>query len=113
MTIQERMARPLAESIGDLSGHSGGAGTAEFAPELIASELPHRRVEATVRFHQQVRRYPGRRYYGADQFVDVAKSRETAREALPGRIRERAAHAGSQANQAAYAAVLQPGDVWA
>ena len=57
--------------------------------------------------------YPGKRYYGGCQFVDVAEQLAIDRaKALFGADHANVqAHSGSQANMAAYMAVMKPGDV--
>src|SRR5256712_1811716 len=56
--------------------------------------------------------YPGRRYYGGCEWVDVAETLAIERaKALFGSAHANVQpHAGAQANMAAYAAVLKPGD---
>jgi glycine hydroxymethyltransferase len=56
--------------------------------------------------------YPGRRYYGGCEFVDVAETIaiERAKQLFGAPWANVQAHSGSQANQAVYTAVLKPGD---
>jgi glycine hydroxymethyltransferase len=56
--------------------------------------------------------YPGKRYYGGCEFTDVVEelARERAKKLFGAEHANVQPHAGSQANMAAYAAVLQPGD---
>ena len=56
--------------------------------------------------------YPGKRYYGGCEFTDVVENlaRERAKKLFRAEHANVQPHSGSQANQAAYAAVLQPGD---
>jgi glycine hydroxymethyltransferase len=56
--------------------------------------------------------YPGKRYYGGCEFADVVENlaRDRAKELFGAEHANVQPHAGSQANMAAYAAVLQPGD---
>ncbi len=56
--------------------------------------------------------YPGRRYYGGCEFADEVENlaRERAKKLFQAEYVNVQPHSGSQANQAAYAAVLQPGD---
>ncbi len=56
--------------------------------------------------------YPGRRYYGGCQYMDVAEdlARDRAKQLFGCEFANVQAHSGSQANQAAYAAVMKPGD---
>jgi glycine hydroxymethyltransferase len=56
--------------------------------------------------------YPGRRYYGGCEFVDVAETLalERARRLFGCRFANVQPHSGAQANQAVFLALLQPGD---
>ena len=84
--------------------------------ELIASEnyTSAAVLEAvgSVLTNKYAEGYPGKRYYGGCEWVDVAESLAIERaKALFGAEHVNVQpHAGAQANMAAYAAVLQPGD---
>jgi len=84
--------------------------------ELIASEnfTSEAVLEATasVFTNKYAEGYPGRRYYGGCENVDVVENlaRERAKKLFGAEHANVQPHSGSQANQAAYAAVLQPGD---
>src|SRR5213594_1338428 len=84
--------------------------------ELIASEnfVSEAVLEAmgSVFTNKYAEGYPGKRYYGGCEFADVAEdlARERARKLFAAQHANVQPHAGSQANMAAYAAVLQPGD---
>ncbi len=56
--------------------------------------------------------YPGKRYYGGCEFVDVAETLaiERVKELFGADCANVQPHSGSQANQAVYMAALQPGD---
>ena len=56
--------------------------------------------------------YPGRRYYGGCEHVDVVEElgRRRARELFGAEHANLQPHSGAQANMAAYAALLEPGD---
>ncbi|HHT08299.1 MAG: serine hydroxymethyltransferase [Christensenellales bacterium] len=56
--------------------------------------------------------YPGRRYYGGCEFVDVAEdlARERAKKLFGADHANVQPHSGSQANQGVYMALLKPGD---
>src|SRR5205085_6589937 len=56
--------------------------------------------------------YPGKRYYGGCEFVDVAEelARARAKELFGAEHANVQPHAGAQANNAVYHAFLQPGD---
>ena len=84
--------------------------------ELIASEnftLPAI-IEATgsVLTNKYAEGYPGKRYYGGCEHVDVAESLaiERAKKLFGAEYANVQAHSGSQANTAVYFAMLQPGD---
>jgi len=56
--------------------------------------------------------YPGKRYYGGCEFADVVETlaRDRGKQLFEAEYINVQPHSGSQANEAAYAAVLQPGD---
>jgi glycine hydroxymethyltransferase len=56
--------------------------------------------------------YPGKRYYGGCEYTDVVETlaRERAKKLFQAEYVNVQPHSGSQANQAAYGAVLNPGD---
>ena len=56
--------------------------------------------------------YPGKRYYGGCQFVDVVEdiARDRATELFGAEFANVQPHSGSQANQAVYLTCLKPGD---
>ncbi|MFN0165082.1 MAG: serine hydroxymethyltransferase [Bryobacteraceae bacterium] len=84
--------------------------------ELIASEnfTSEAVLEATasVFTNKYAEGYPGKRYYGGCEFTDRVESlaRERAKKLFGAEHANVQPHSGSQANEAAYAAVLQPGD---
>jgi glycine hydroxymethyltransferase len=84
--------------------------------EMIASEnfVPQSVLEAagSVLTNKYAEGYPGRRYYGGCEEVDVAEQLAIDRaKALFGAAHANVqAHAGAQANNAAYMALIEPGD---
>jgi len=84
--------------------------------ELIASEnfVSEAVLEAmgSVFTNKYAEGYPGKRYYGGCEFADVVENlaRERAKKLFAAEHANVQPHSGSQANMAAYAAVLQPGD---
>lgn len=84
--------------------------------ELIASEnyssKAVREAMGSVMTDKYAEGYPGKRYYGGCEFVDVAENLAIARlKKLFGAEHANVqAHAGAQANMAVFMAVLQPGD---
>ncbi len=85
--------------------------------ELIASEnyASPRVLEAqgSVLTNKYAEGYPNKRYYGGCEYVDVAESLAIARakELFGADYANVQPHSGSQANSAAMAALLQPGDL--
>jgi glycine hydroxymethyltransferase len=84
--------------------------------EMIASEnfVSEAVLEAagSVFTNKYAEGYPGRRYYGGCEFADIVENlaRDRAKELFGAEHANVQPHSGSQANAAAYMAVLQPGD---
>jgi glycine hydroxymethyltransferase len=115
--MQNLMARPLAEvdpEISDLIRQETARQHSQI--ELIASEnfTSEAVLEATasVFTNKYAEGYPGRRYYGGCEYTDSVENlaRERARKLFKAEYVNVQPHSGSQANQAAFAAVLNPGD---
>ena len=87
-----------------------------FGLEMIASENFTSRavLEATgsVFTNKYAEGYPGRRYYGGCEFVDVVESLaiERAKKLFGAEHANVQPHSGSQANMSVYLTVLKPGD---
>jgi glycine hydroxymethyltransferase len=84
--------------------------------ELIASEnfvsLAVLEAAGSVFTNKYAEGYPGKRYYGGCEFADVVENlaRDRARELFGAEHANVQPHSGSQANMAAYMALLEPGD---
>ena len=84
--------------------------------EMIASEnfVPQAVLDAagSVLTNKYAEGYPGKRYYGGCEEVDVAESLaiDRAKELFGAEHANVQPHAGAQANNAAYMAMLEPGD---
>jgi glycine hydroxymethyltransferase len=84
--------------------------------ELIASEnyTSPRVLEAqgSVLTNKYAEGYPGRRYYGGCEFVDIAETLaiDRVKTLFKAEVANVQPHSGSQANAAVYLAMLQPGD---
>src|SRR3984957_12623952 len=115
--MSDRMRRPLAEADPEIAAavdheirrqHEG--------LEMIASEnfVSQAVLEAvgSVFTNKYAEGYPGKRYYGGCEFTDVVETlaRERAKKLFGAEYVNVQPHSGSQANQAAYSAVIQPGD---
>ena len=111
------MRRPLAEADPEIAAavdheirrqHDG--------LEMIASEnfVSHAVLEAvgSVFTNKYAEGYPGKRYYGGCEFADVVENlaRDRAKQLFGADHANVQPHSGSQANAAAYMAVIQPGD---
>jgi glycine hydroxymethyltransferase len=86
--------------------------------ELIASEnIVSRAVleaQGSVLTNKYAEGYPGRRYYGGCQFVDIAETLaiERACKLFSCKFANVQPNSGSQANQGVFLALMQPGDVF-
>src|SRR5690242_6846294 len=117
MTEAERMSRPLAEVDPEVSQairHELERQNGQL--ELIASEnfTSEAILEATgsVFTNKYAEGYPGKRYYGGCEFTDIVENlaRDRAKALFKAEYANVQPHSGSQANQAAYTAVINPGD---
>ncbi len=83
--------------------------------ELIASEnfvsSAVRQAQGSIMTHKYAEGYPGKRYYGGCEFVDIAENLavDRAKELFKCTYANVQPHAGSQANMAAYFACIEPG----
>jgi len=109
MTIagyDDELARAIADEVRRQEEHM----------ELIASEnyASPRVLEAqgSVLTNKYAEGYPGKRYYGGCEFVDVAEQLaiDRAKQLFGAAYANVQPHSGSQANAAVYLALLQPGD---
>jgi glycine hydroxymethyltransferase len=117
MTPAERSARPLAEVDPEVYRAVRQEAARQHGQlELIASEnfTSEAVLEATgsVFTNKYAEGYPGKRYYGGCEFTDVVENlaRERAKQLFGAEYANVQPHSGSQANEAAYAAVVSPGD---
>src|ERR1700761_5128967 len=116
--MSDRMRRTLAEADPEIAAavdheirrqHEG--------LEMIASEnfVSQAVLEAvgSVFTNKYAEGYPGKRYYGGCEYTDIVENlaRDRARELFGAEHVNVQPHSGSQANAAAYMAVLQPGDI--
>src|SRR5690349_5594573 len=117
MNENRRMAKPLSEIDPDIyEAIQHEADRQNTRLELIASEnfTSEAVLEAagSVFTNKYAEGYPGKRYYGGCEFADVVENlaRERAKKIFKAEHVNVQPHSGSQANEAAYSAVLQPGD---
>ncbi|MDO5658105.1 MAG: serine hydroxymethyltransferase [Paracoccus sp. (in: a-proteobacteria)] len=86
--------------------------------ELIASEnivsLAVLQAQGSVLTNKYAEGYPGKRYYGGCQYVDIAENLaiDRAKELFGAGFANVQPNSGSQMNQAVFLALLQPGDTF-
>ncbi len=115
---QQRMARSLAVADPDvfeliqLETERQNSRLELIASENFTSEAILEAAGSTFT-NKYAEGYPGRRYYGGCEHADALENlaRDRAKKLFQSEYVNVQPHSGSQANQAAYAAVLQPGDV--
>jgi glycine hydroxymethyltransferase len=109
----------LAESDPEIAGAiANELGRQQHEIELIASEnIVSRAVleaQGSVMTNKYAEGYPGKRYYGGCEFVDVAETLaiERAKKLFDAKFANVQPNSGSQMNQAVFLALLQPGDTF-
>lgn len=82
-----------------------------IASENIVSEAV-RRAQGSVLTNKYAEGYPGHRFYGGCEYIDVVETLaiDRAKELFGAEYANVQPHSGSQANEAVYRALLQPGD---
>ena len=84
--------------------------------ELIASEnfvsKAVMEAQGSVLTNKYAEGYPGKRYYGGCEYVDVVEdlARDRAKEIFGAEHANVQPHSGAQANMAVYFTILEPGD---
>ena len=128
MSMPESSAKTVADSlfsaslaetdpeIADAIGKELGRQRDEI--ELIASEnIVSRAVleaQGSVLTNKYAEGFPGKRYYGGCQFVDVAETLaiERVKKLFGAGFANVQPHSGASANEAAFMALMQPGDTF-
>jgi len=115
--MNERMATPLSEVDPEIAAVLRGETLRqEEGVELIASEnfVSNAVLEAlgSVLTNKYAEGYPGHRYYGGCEQVDIAEALgiERAKALFSAEHANLQPHSGAQANMAVYFAALEPGD---
>lgn len=122
-SVTEEMNRFFTASLAETDPEIAGAVQAELGRqrdeiELIASEnIVSRAVleaQGSVLTNKYAEGYPGKRYYGGCQFVDVAENLaiDRAKKLFGCNFANVQPNSGSQANQGVFFALLQPGDTF-
>jgi glycine hydroxymethyltransferase len=117
MTETERMSRPLSTADPEVyEAIQHETERQQTRLELIASEnfTSEAVLEATgsIFTNKYAEGYPGKRYYGGCEFADIVENlaRDRAKKLFRAEYANVQPHSGSQANEAAFGAVLNPGD---
>lgn len=104
--FDEELSEALQGELRRQEEHIELIGSENFAsPRVLAAQ-------GSVLTNKYAEGYPGRRYYGGCEFVDVAESLaiERAKSLFGADFANVQPHSGSQANVAAYLAMMDPGD---
>ncbi|KQY96592.1 serine hydroxymethyltransferase [Brevundimonas sp. Root1423] len=118
-THADYFSKSLAEADPDIfGGIQGELGRQKEQIELIASEnIVSKAVleaQGSVLTNKYAEGYPGRRYYGGCEYVDVTEdlARSRAKQLFGCAFANVQPHSGAQANQAVFQALLTPGDTF-
>ena len=118
-THADYFSKSLAEADPDIfGGIQGELGRQKEQIELIASEnIVSKAVleaQGSVLTNKYAEGYPGRRYYGGCEYVDVTEdlARSRAKQLFNCAFANVQPHSGAQANQAVFQALLTPGDTF-
>jgi glycine hydroxymethyltransferase len=115
--MSDNMRRPLAEADPEIAAAIDHENLRQHEGlEMIASEnfVSEAVLEAvgSVFTNKYAEGYPGKRYYGGCEFADVVENlaRDRAKQLFGAEHANVQPHSGSQANAAAYMALINPGD---
>jgi glycine hydroxymethyltransferase len=119
--VTQTTASVNTQSLGELDPELAAAMAGELARErdtleMIASEnfVPRAVLQAqgSVLTNKYAEGYPGRRYYGGCEHVDVVETlaRDRAKELFGAEFANVQPHSGAQANAAVLVALMEPGD---
>src|ERR1700710_2852438 len=118
-SLQRFFGAPLAETDPELAAVlSAELVRQQDGIELIASEnvvsAAVLEAQGSVLTNKYAEGYPGRRYYGGCEHVDVAETLaiERAKQLFNCAFANVQPHSGAQANQAVFFSLLQPGDTY-
>ena len=104
--IDPEIAAVLADEVGRQQQTLEMIASENFVPEAILE------CQGSVLTNKYAEGYPGKRYYGGCEFVDVAEQLgiDRAKELFGAEHANLQPHSGASANSAVYHALLQPGD---
>ena len=104
--VDPEIARVLADELARQESTLEMIASENFVPQAVLD------CQGSVLTNKYAEGYPGKRYYGGCEFVDVAEQLaiDRAKELFGAEHANVQPHAGAQANAAAYHALIQPGD---
>jgi glycine hydroxymethyltransferase len=104
--VDPQIAEVLAQEVGRQQQTLEMIASENFVPEAILE------CQGSVLTNKYAEGYPGKRYYGGCEFVDVAEQLaiDRAKELFGAEHANVQPHSGASANSAVYHALLQPGD---
>ena len=104
--VDPQIAAVLADEVGRQQQTLEMIASENFVPEAILE------CQGSVLTNKYAEGYPGKRYYGGCEFVDVAEQLaiDRAKELFGAEHANVQPHSGASANSAVYHALLQPGD---
>ena len=104
--VDPQIAAVLADEVGRQQQTLEMIASENFVPEAILE------CQGSVLTNKYAEGYPGKRYYGGCEFVDVAEQLgiDRAKELFGAEHANLQPHSGASANSAVYHALLQPGD---
>jgi glycine hydroxymethyltransferase len=104
--LDPEIAAVLAQELGRQRGTLEMIASENFAPRAVME------AQGSVLTNKYAEGYPGRRYYGGCEYVDVAEQLaiDRVKELFGAEYANVQPHSGAQANAAALAAMITPGD---
>src|SRR6195952_2841882 len=104
--VDPEIAAVLANELGRQRGPLEMIASENFVPRAVLES------QGSVLTNKYAEGYPGRRYYGGCEFVDVAEQLaiDPVKSLFWGALQNVNPHSGAQANIAVYHALLTPGD---
>lgn len=104
--VDPEIAQVLADELGRQRGTLEMIASENFVPRAVLE------AQGSVLTNKYAEGYPGRRYYGGCEFVDVAEelARERAKSLFGAAFANVQPHSGASANAAVLSAIAEPGD---
>ncbi len=104
--LDPEIAAVLAQELGRQRGTLEMIASENFAPRAVME------AQGSVLTNKYAEGYPGRRYYGGCEYVDIAEQLaiDRVKELFGAEYANVQPHSGAQANAAALAAMITPGD---